>query len=95
MTRKETLEGAIKCVVGERENQYGSPKSNFEVIGDYWGTYLRHKKLIDIKLGAEDVATMLALMKIARLTTGGPKEDTFVDVAGYIACAAEVATNAD
>lgn len=39
----------------------------------------------------KDVAMMLALLKVARIKTG-VKGDSFVDLAGYAACAGEIAT---
>ena len=33
---------------------------------------------------------MMALLKIARIATGGPKEDSWVDLAGYAACGGEI-----
>ena len=40
---------------------------------------------------AKDVAMMLALLKVARIKTG-VKGDSYVDLAGYAACAGEIAT---
>ena len=40
---------------------------------------------------AEDVAIMMILLKIARIQTGTFKPDNYIDIAGYAACAAEVA----
>ena len=36
---------------------------------------------------------MMALLKIARIKTGKATEDSFVDLAGYAACGAEISTN--
>jgi len=38
------------------------------------------------------VAMMMALLKIARIRTGTATEDSFVDLAGYAACGAEIAS---
>ena len=43
-------------------------------------------------LDAEDVAIMMCLLKIARIATGEPKADNYIDLAGYSACAGEIAT---
>jgi hypothetical protein len=86
MTRKETLETAIKCVCGAREQDYGSPEDNFQCCADLWNIYLG-----DYNLSAHDVAIMMTLLKIARIISGRYKDDTYVDAAGYIACAAEIA----
>ena len=84
MTRKETLENAMKCVCGERQDQYGSPEDNFRRIAFLWSIYL------DEDVTPVDVAMMMALLKIARIKTGTATEDSFVDLAGYAACGAEL-----
>lgn len=45
-------------------------------------------------ISAKDVAVMMALLKVARIATGN-SPDSFVDLAGYAACAGEVATRSD
>ena len=84
MTRAEVLESALKCVCGDREQDYGSPEKNFERIAEFWTTYLGHD------LDARDVAAMLALLKIARIASGNAKDDNWIDLAGYAACGGEL-----
>ena len=43
MKRKEILEKAIKCVCGDRDQDYGNPENSFNAIADYWKVYLQHK----------------------------------------------------
>ena len=88
MTRAETLDRAKQCVCGQRENEYGSPEDNFRSIAALWSVY----KNTDFT--ATDVAMMMALLKIARIKTGTATEDSFVDLAGYAACGAEIALSA-
>ena len=38
-----------------------------------------------------DVAILMALLKIARVRSGRYKADNYIDLAGYAACAAEIA----
>lgn len=96
MNRPEILEAARVCVCGERERDYGSPEDNFETIGLLWGVYLRaaHPELARVMainhITSKDVATMMALLKVARIATGS-SPDSFVDLAGYAACAGEIA----
>lgn len=98
MNRAEILEAARTCVCGEREQDYGSPEDNFETIGLLWGTYLRaaHPELAYViapnSVTANDVAMMMALLKIARIATGKGTADSFVDLAGYAACGGEIST---
>ena len=84
MKRAEILEAARKCVCGEREREYGRPENNFALIGKLWEAYT------GTRYSAKDVAMMLALLKVARIKTG-VKGDSFVDLAGYAACAGEIA----
>lgn len=86
MTREKTLEEARKCVCGEREGQYGSPEDNFKKIGDLWSAYK------GVEFNSVDVAMMMALLKIARISTGTMTDDSFVDLAGYAACGSEIAS---
>lgn len=86
MTRNEILKAAEKCVCGDREQDYGSPESNFNRIAEFWGTYL------GAEINAKDVAAMLALLKIARIASGHAKDDNWVDLAGYAACGGEIET---
>lgn len=95
MTRKEILETAAACVCGRREEDYGSPEDNFETIAGLWEIYLKAKCIspsADVCVMAEDVAMMMALLKIARIATGRAKSDSFIDLAGYAACGREIET---
>ncbi len=85
MTRAEILDKAKMCVCGHREKEYGSPENNFKTIAGLWSVYKGSS------FTAEDVAIMMALLKIARIKTGTGTEDSFVDLAGYAACGAELA----
>lgn len=83
MTRRTVLEEAIKQVCGGREHDYGTPEDSFGKIAALWTAY--H----GIEFTAHDVAMMMALMKIARIKKG-VKPDSYVDLAGYAACAGEL-----
>ena len=99
MTRAEILEEAKRCVCGKREQDYGSPESNFQIIADLWNAYLclpyHHSEFSESREGVPkitptDVSMMMALMKIARIKNGGGTGDSFVDLAGYAACGGEI-----
>lgn len=100
MKRAEILEAARTCVCGERERDYGTPENNFETIGLLWGVYPRaaHPELARVMavnhITAKDVAAMMGLLKVARIATSS-NPDSFVDLAGYAACAGEIATKED
>ena len=84
MTREETLNKAKDCVCGQREQEYGTPEDNFRSIAGLWTAYM------NFEFTPIDVAMMMALLKIARIRTGTATEDSFVDLAGYAACGAEI-----
>ena len=88
MKRKDVLEQALKCVCGDREQDYGSPEDNFKKIADFWSTYLGYD------VAPVDVAAMLALLKIARIASGNAKDDNWIDLAGYAACGGELESGA-
>lgn len=91
-SRSDILNLAKKCVCGKREQDYGTPESNFQLIADLWNQYLFKepgaKEVFGI--GPMDVSMMMALMKIARIRNGGGSGDSFVDLAGYAACGGEI-----
>lgn len=90
MKRSEMLDKAKETVCGHREQDYGTPEDNFGIIAEYWNTYLMYR---DGRLTAVDVANMMCLFKIGRITTGTGTEDSYIDLAGYAACGAEIATD--
>ena len=85
VSRADILDRARAIVTGEREKQYGKPEDNFAIIAELWGTYTGYK------FSPVDVAMMMALLKVARIKTGVGTVDSFVDLAGYAACAGEIA----
>lgn len=82
--REEILREAEFNVCGHRELDYGTPEDNFGVISELWSAY----KGVDFS--SKDVAIMLCLMKIGRITSGTGTRDSFVDAIGYLACGAEI-----
>lgn len=92
MTRAEILDTAKKIVTTDRNARYGEPEDNFAVIAQFWNNYLTTTQGVDLYLSAQDVAIMMALFKIGRIATARDmNEDSYIDAAGYIACAAECA----
>lgn len=84
VTRASILNEAKKCVCGQREQDYGSPEDNFKTIASLWTSYK------GVEFTAVDVSMMMALLKIARISTGTATKDSFVDLAGYAACGGEI-----
>lgn len=91
MDRKECLQEALRVVSTDRQNDYGTPEKNFEVIARYWSNYLSSVGVVtDVFIRPLDVAAMMCLLKIARIATSPTKEDNWVDLAGYAANGVEV-----
>lgn len=85
--RQEILDKAKECVCGQRQQDYGNPENNFGLIARLWTDYYNKT---DVIFTAKDVAMMMALLKVARIRTGKGTKDSFVDLAGYAACAGEI-----
>ena len=90
MTRKELLDKACSIVNGARDKSYGSPEDSFKCIGQMWNAYLGRR--LQKKLSSSDVAAMMGLLKIARISSGIYSEDSWIDLAGYAACGGECAS---
>lgn len=86
-TAKETVSG--------RGKNYGTPEDNFKRIAHHWEFFLVNSKGSDnvqFSITPGDVAIMMALMKIARLENDPKHADSWIDLAGYAACGAEIET---
>ena len=95
ITREYILREAARIVCGDRNEQYGEPEDSFRAIAEFWETYVRERcvsKGASVCIQAADVAMMMVLLKVAR-TIVGTKADTYIDIAGYAACAAEAEAN--
>lgn len=84
MNRNDILEAAGRCINGERQQDYGRPENNFSRIARLWEAYS------GIPYKPEEVAIMMALLKVARIASGR-KADNYIDLAGYAALAGELA----
>lgn len=84
MKRDEVLTTALEAVK-DRADNYTPPAKNFAFVADLWSSYLQ------MNISAHDVALLMALFKIARARANPNHADTWVDIAGYAACGAEVA----
>lgn len=92
--REDILTRAKECVCGQRHDDHGSAENNFSTIATMWNAYLMNHPDRDWTITAKDVAAMLALLKIARISTGKHgKTDNWIDLAGYAACGGEIETS--
>lgn len=83
--RTAILTEASKLINGAREQQYGAPQENMANIAAMWEAYT------GFPIEPMQVTVMMALLKIARLRADPFNEDCFVDGAGYLALAGELA----
>ena len=88
MKRDEILDTAKKYVTKDRAAEHGDMEDNFQRIAAYWNAHLG---LVDF-IKTEDVAAMMALLKIARIHSNPTHIDNWVDACGYLACGGEVAS---
>ena len=84
MNRQEVLDQAAECVLKDRNTKYGPPENVFADIAGLWSFYLGQE------VKPHDVAMLMALLKIARLKSNPIHGDSWVDLAGYAACGAEL-----
>jgi hypothetical protein len=73
------LREAEQIIYGDREETYGDPGKNLRKIAALWTSYLGHV------VEADDVALLMILLKIARLTNSPDHRDSLVDICGYAA----------
>ena len=83
--RGDILDTAKAYVTKDRASDHGDMEDNFEMIADFWSTYL------DRSIAAHDVGAMMALLKVARIRSNPKHPDNWVDGAGYMACGGEIA----
>jgi hypothetical protein len=87
MNREQCLNEAAACVLKDRNVKYGGPEDSFTKIGKGWSV------IKGIEITASDVALMMAWLKIVRASGNPSHEDSWVDMAGYAACGAELNDN--
>jgi hypothetical protein len=91
MKAAEIATRAAELISGDRAQAHGDMKDNFARIAALWNAYLSDRLEPGSELTAVDVGIFMALLKIGRTQTGSLNPDDFVDGAGYIACAGEIA----
>lgn len=77
--QKSILTEAHDVIYGEREQTYGSPDKNLQIIAGLWTIYLERAITVD------DVCNMMILLKVARLKNQPTHHDSQVDICGYAA----------
>ena len=82
--RQVVLDTARGLVLRDRNQDYGSPEDDFRRTAAMWSAYTGHQ------FTPHDVAVMMILIKVSRLSESPGKLDHWVDIAGYAACGGEV-----
>lgn len=90
MTTERTilLAEALRLIVGDRNNTHGEPTQDFTRTAKLWNAYLEGRT----QLEAHDVAVLMCLLKISRISWSPDHRDNWVDLAGYAACGYETRT---
>ena len=78
------------AAVEDRHKIYGPPHRNFKRIAGLMSVYLTGKYAIKIVLDCADVVNLAILTKMGRLQETPDHLDSWVDIAGYAGCGAEV-----
>jgi len=91
MNTTKILEQTKKLVSKDREDKHGDKVINHENISRLWSGYLQNKFKLNLVVLPEDVANLMALLKIARTQAGKHNIDDYVDACGYSAIAGEIA----
>jgi hypothetical protein len=90
-TRDDILDLAKDLINGDRASHYGPADENHRRIAALWNTYIWDAGL-SRQLTEADVACLMILLKVARLAHSTENaRDSFVDICGYAAIAAEMA----
>ena len=93
MNRAELLTAAT-VAVSDRAASYGRPENLFSRIATRWNLTLTHRMGWIVNLTPADVALLMIDLKVERLIANEGHEDSWVDIAGYAACGAEIVTQA-
>lgn len=89
--RGRILLKAMDIINGERQDEYGNPEDSFRLIGEYWTIYLEATGLdMGQTISPKEVAEMMMLFKIARMSGQKPKLDNYLDLVGYAGLAADM-----
>jgi len=91
--RGHVLNQALQITLGDRNESYGPPERNHKRIATVWNGYFQAKFGYCDLVNANDVAVLMALLKVARTLEDTYHEDNYVDAAAYLAIAAEIRSN--
>lgn len=84
MRKEDILDKAKQLISNDRIQHYGTPTENFNRIATMWSAVFGHN------VSPAQVALCMVMLKATRLIQTPNHEDSWVDLAGYAACGAEV-----
>jgi hypothetical protein len=82
--RSHVLRTAEQLVNNERNTSYDEPEADFRKTAAMWSAYK------GVPFAMHDVAAMMILLKMSRISHDPGNFDSWVDVAGYSACGHDV-----
>ena len=83
MTRSEFLQQTLDALDGPRADTYGDPLTNHTRIAELWSTVLSPP------ISVSQVYACMVAVKLSRLVQSPQHLDSWMDIAGYVALAAE------
>lgn len=93
--RAQVLAEASGLICRDRNNQYGPPGKDFNRIANILTSLGYGKESHDsdefLVLDDHDVSVIMIALKLSRIMWSPQKRDSWIDVAGYAGCGAEVA----
>jgi len=86
--KADILNEALSLINGDRQTQYGDPIDDFRTTAALWQVYIERTVAVrgGLNLQPHDVAVMMDLLKIARISWSPEKRDHWADLAGYAGC---------
>ena len=81
--RIENLSDLLSVIRNKKFSEYGSFNQNMQSIADIWSV------LLNTKVRAHQVPILYAAAKLVR-TTGGYKDDNYIDAINYLVQADEI-----
>mgnify|MGYP003660101059 FL=1 len=90
IVKENILQQAKELVSNDRESTHGDARQNHEQIAEFWNIFLDNKLKPMAAITCDDVAVMMALLKISRSTQGKFNVDDYIDAAAYMAIAGDL-----
>jgi Domain of unknown function (DUF6378) len=91
-TRVDILTEAANLIVGQRQDDYGTPQENFKRMADFANILLKKNLETNTPVSPRQMADFMILLKIAR-TINSPTRDSYVDIVGYAGISGELAAD--